>query len=259
MSTKSAFIVFAMVITIMAMVFVGCEGEQGPQGPSGTGSIYIIGEVRTNSYWGTVDTTGSVDIWISGSEGIPIVTVNEIPIPFNFGSVPLRFTEWNFHIYASDQVRLVVTEGNTTVASSTTMMPGSFEITSPDTIADVVSIGDTLLLQWSVSQDAEIYHLDVFSSVMYSDTSGGFDFHWFNFYCDTLTTETEMSFPPILFFPDSIQINQFNNGLLKVQLYAISGPLSPGDPGNISGNGTGVLNGYSYTSEYEFQWQLPSP
>jgi len=260
MKTKRAFVTIAFVTAILAILLVGCEGEQGPQGPAGPNSIYIIGNVRTVGWFGSRETTGMVDIWVSGSNVIPTVEVNDIPIPFNIGSVPLRFSDWNFPIFAGEQVRLVVTYGDSDVATSTITMPDSFELTSPDTASDSLSLGDTLTLQWSISEAAEIYHLYFRSFLWYSDTLGGDTlYYYFDFYCDTLTTETQVSFLPNLLLPDSFQIYQFVGGSVVVELYAISGPVLAGDPGNITGDGNGIFNGYTYTREYYFQWQLPAP
>jgi hypothetical protein len=257
MRTKSAFTVIAIVIT--AIMFMGCEGKkgpQGPEGPSGNSPIYIIGQIKGPGWFNTTDSSGRVDIWVSGLNEVAVVEVNGIPIPFYPGNVPLRYENLDFPIFAGDQAQLVMTYGSSNVATATIIMPDSFELVSPP-IGTSLIIGDTLSFQWTISNGADAYHVIINTYLWYHDTLGVGQ--TFIFHIDTLITQTEISFPPNRIFPETIQIDTVFEGSGSIELSAISGPVFNGDPGNIQGDGTGVLNGWTFGAGNSYSVQLNQP
>ena len=248
----------AFPMAMFLLLVIGCEGEQGPQGPAGTSPIYIVGAVGTPGLPWSVD---AVYVMVSISDQIPSVQINNIQIPYKPYQLPPVFSLPQFPINVGEEARLVVTytklDGSQGIAQATTVMPGSFAITSPAPDSFLIAIGDSLTVQWNASSGADAYFVSFSFNYHYHDFSG--DNHSFWYYNDTLVASTEITYPSINLFPDlpNIDTVEFSEG--SVSIWAVSGPAFPVDWDNVTGDGIGVFNGWSFGADCMFWVSGPIP
>jgi hypothetical protein len=257
MKTKRASVIIAFATVVLTILLVGCEGDQGPEGPSGTTLPFIRAKVHFFLDESMATSPVSAVVYIDRLPEIPQVAISQISIPYTTQSESgeLRFVKEDLPFSAGDQVALSVSYVESESANSTIITPGSFELTSPDTASTYLPLGDTLTFQWSVSEEAEAYNLNIRSNWTYIDSLG--TWHDFRFYLDSMTTETQIGYPQDLLLPDLSQVIEVFYNEVRIELHAITGPVFEGDLGNITGDGIGMFNGYTYIREYVFHWQLP--
>jgi len=261
-------ILIIMIFAVAAFVamFIGCEGPEGPQGPAGTASplpVYVVGWVGSRPPWlvpalqSDPSTNACVDIY--DSPGIPSVEINGIRIPpsnpFYRGCNPFRFYNDTLPVSCGDSLhlRIAYTELNGTprTAQANIMLPGSFEITCPDTSYDTISVGDSLVFCWTSPEGADVYLVQFDLYYIYVDTSGAD--RGFGYYLDTtLVADTSIIFSAMQLFPHTGEIDSVEYSHGEFELRAMNGPTPEEDQGNVTGDGIGFFNGWTYGGEVRF-------
>lgn len=248
----------ALVSSLVALA--GCEGPEGPQGPAGTAStlpVYVVGRIGPYPMYrgekNGMDSTTEALVDVYESPGIPSVEINGIRIPpsdpFYRGYDPFRFFDDNFPVSCGDSAELLVSypkfDGTAGTAHASIMLPGQFEITSPDTSYDTISVGDSLVFRWTPSNGADVYIADFRLGYSYWDTSGNQEFFQYYVY-DMVLTDTSIAFSQGQLFPDLEEIDSLEYGYGSFDLWAMNGPTPEEDQGNVTGDGIGFFNGWTY-------------
>ncbi|MFH1011216.1 MAG: hypothetical protein V1784_08280, partial [bacterium] len=197
-----------------------------------------------------MDSTTGARVDVYESPGIPSVEINGIRIPpsdpFFRGHNPFKFNNDNLPVSRGDSVELLVTypirDGVLGTVHASVVLPGQFEITSPDTSYDTISVGDSLVFRWTRSNGADAYIADFLWRYSYLDTSGNERF--FRYYvCDTVLADTSITFSQVQLFPDLEEIDSLEYGYGDFNLWAMNGPTPEEDQGNMTGDGVGFFNG----------------
>jgi hypothetical protein len=187
------------------------------------------------------------------SPGIPSVDMNGIWIspsdPFYRLCDPYRFLDDDLDISCGDSVELRVTyakfDGTPGSARANVILPGQFEITSPDTCYDTISIGESLVFRWTLSNGADAYVADFRLAYSYRDTLGNRQYFDYTVY-DTVFTDTFITFSQVQLYPNLEAIDSLEYGYGDFQLSAMNGPAPEEDEGNVIGDAIGFFNGWTY-------------
>jgi hypothetical protein len=253
-------IIMMLAIAASVVMFIGCEGPEGPRGPAGTANtlpVYVVARIGPYPMYrgekNGMDSTTEARVDVYESPGIPSVEINGIRIPpsdpFYRGCNPFRFYNDNLPVSCGDSVRLLVTyprsDGTPGTAHASIMLPGQFEITSPDTSYDTISVGDSLAFRWTPSNGADAYIADFRLGYSYWDTSGNQQFFQYYVY-DMVLTDTSITFSQAQLFPDLEEIDSLEYGYGGFDLWAMNGPTPEEDQGNVTGDGIGFFNGWTY-------------
>lgn len=257
MDEKKAVVVIAFAMVVFLLIgLIGCEGKKGPagpQGPPGPSLIYIVGGVSTLTPWSVWSANAHISVF--NSPAVPRVMINDIRIS-NRGE--LDFYNYSFPIFAGDSAKLVVTyrkpDGDSGTAQANIRLPGQFEITSHDTSSvDAIPVGASLSVTWSPSNGADAYSVYFHFDYYYEDTIGS-SLKYFHFDCDTLLTDTSITFAPSVLFPNSGEIDTILSGYGQFSVSAIEGPWQEGADGNVLGDGRGFFYGWTFGGSFEF-WE----
>lgn len=251
---------FVLSVFVGGMLLSGCEGDQGPQGPVGpTGATGPQGE------------TGEMAPFISGVVAAPrvtgdgeedfasaAVTVTKIPsLPritingFALGGNPesdhplLDYLISDLPIIDGDNANLRVTYstsgGDSALAHAAVIVPKDFEI-----FGNTQDIGyhDTLRLDWTAAGSADGYFVSLQTLLLYFDSTGAI--REFRFRLDTVVADTLFEIPGGMLLPDSTITRGYSSTDAALSVSAVSGPVFPGDAGNVQGDGRGFFWGWNH-------------
>jgi len=230
---------------LLAVALVGCRGPVGPEGPVGTLPVYITGYVES-PFGG--DTMGDVRVEVSNVSGIPVVYVNDIKIPLDIYPGTYRFLDYDFPISAGDSAKLRVEhakyDGGLGVSQADVKLPGHFMITSHDTSGiDTIPFGNQLVITWNSSEGVDFYHARVRLSCRYRDTTDVEQLFYLNL--ETLFVDTSIIFGSSEIFPDTAVVDSLVYYYGDFRISSLSGPWQEGEPGNVTGDGIGSLQGWT--------------
>lgn len=232
-----------LAIPLVLLVFVGCKGPAGPEGPACPEKIYVMGEV---SY------RGNADVEVYFSPVIPWVTVNQETLDlYMFYGADIWYRD-SISINPGDSLHLKVdwTKG---VATASSWVPGSFEVTSHDTSQMVyIPVDSAFTVTWSTSNHADFYRVDFYIGYEYIDTLG--NYRWFYLEKDTCVTSTSITFPASQLFPGDLDSVTYAYSWGDFDIWAMNGPmLEPGSEGNVKGDGSGFFWCESYGGDLDIQ------
>ena len=221
---------------------VGCEGDEGPAGSEGDVPVVIEGMVDILD---SQDSTAYVTVTVANCLEVPSVLLNEIHLLYEPGTWA-DFTYDGFPISPGEAAQLFVTftqsNGENGVAVANIVMPGSFEVLSPDSTNDV-SLTDSTEFSWTASNHADYYILEVNFDYGYNSSgSGRTEF-------EIATTDTIVRVAPSTMFPNLGEIYSFGVYLLAFPVQAVYGPMQ-GELGNIEGDAIGAFHGKVMELEY---------
>ncbi|MEN3044051.1 MAG: hypothetical protein ABDH37_02380 [Candidatus Hydrothermales bacterium] len=256
-----------ILIISIALIATKCKGPKGEKGPPGPINIYVLGFVEHHKY----NDTSEAEVEVSFSPSIPDVKINDIDIPiYYFYGSSFSFYKDNITTLSSGtNLNLKVTykksDGNQGEAIATAKIPGIFGITSPYPEASI-PVGGSLNVVWSQSLNANFYFANLYLYYEYIDLVGNHS----RFSCDveTTLTQTSITFPPSVLFPDLNEIDSIYYSIGYFYVLGINGPkLEYGEMGNVEGDGSGFFWGvmlgdeiYVYISGTELiTIQKPSP
>lgn len=251
--------IVAIVLILGLSIVAGCEGDQGPQGSQGpTGPTgpqgdpgetvpFITGTIsapRHTVNWDEV--YGTADVYVVKTPSLPTVTVNSYTVDLN-----LQYPDGKLNYHSGDLPiaggnAAVVTVGYTKADQSSAQaqanitVPGDFAITGDSA---KVSPTDTVRMDWSPSSGADGYFVMLRVFVAYVDTSN--TNYGLTFEMDTVVTDTTFIQPAEVFFPDLNTVAGFISYDAQMDISAVSGPLYPGDAGNVTGDGYGFVYGWN--------------
>ena len=227
--------IVACSLAIGLFFLTGCEGDEGPAGTEG--SVPVVIEAVA-SILDAEDSTANITATVANCLEVPSVLLNELNLVYEPGTWA-DFIYHDFPISPGEAAHLFVTftqsSGENGVAVANIVMPGSFEVLSPDSSIDV-SLTDSTEFSWTASSHADYYILSVNFNYVYN--SGGYGDSNF----EILTTETTVRVAPSMMFPNLEEINSFGVNLFLVSVHAVYGPMQ-GQPGNIEGDAIGVFHG----------------
>ncbi|RJP77520.1 MAG: hypothetical protein C4524_08190 [Candidatus Zixiibacteriota bacterium] len=235
------------------LALTGCEGERGPQGPAGVLPVSVNGSLN-NSYvfypGGLPVGYQVLQLELSGMPTLPELYVNGVAYP-----VTLDLTTGNFRLLEylpatpGDMVRLEVNfpaeDGRSCCAWTDLILPDSFALVfpGPDTAA-ALPLGADLEAAWEASAGADAYRLVVNSYCYYLDAQG--QDILFSYLLDTLISDTAITLPGSVIGPEPAGVDSILSSTIGVQVRALHGPWQSGDPGNVHGDGVGLIQAWTY-------------
>ena len=238
------------VVIIALIAIMGCkcsDGPEGPAGPEGPTAIFVTGYIYD------YDTYSAGYVRISAIPNVPSVDISDNALILERTSYYNCLSYYNYELplIQGDEAQLTIDytkiNGTSGTAGSNITLPGEFEYTShePDSTI-ILSLGDSLEVEWAASSDANGYYIYMSLYYRYLDTLGAY--HYVSVGLDTAITDTGIFFPSSRIFPNQNEIDTITwvDSYSGIHVYAISGPLFPGDDGNITGDGIGRFNGLNY-------------
>jgi len=240
---------FLCIYALLSIIFIfigceNCQGPEGPQGEPGNSVANIAGYLRCNS----IEPWGEAQVTVLNLNTIPSVAINDQLLPH--GLYSWAFYDFNFPIEVGDSAHLEVSyideDGNARLAGSTVVIPGIFSIidTDPDTnVYGVIALQpeDDFSVWWSNSAYADAYSIDLYLYCDYNDSLGNDSYY--NFYFDTLITDTNITFPSEQLFPPDLEVTYINYLWGQLNILALNGAWQTGAEGNITGDGVGFFYG----------------
>lgn len=239
---------YLILILSLLSFLLGCEGPEGPQGPAGTYPIIVNGYLNASPY-DTVN-TAYASLYISKAPSIATVTINDTIIPFyDFFSVDMYYRDTDFPISRGDSAHLFITysdaNGDSAIAWSDIILPGDFEIITPDTDYIDLAFGSDIEFVWTSSIGAEAYNIGFSFSCTYYDTSGLIRYSYRDldsspYYDTSITYTAEEIFPA----PEEVDSLAYGGGHFSVN--AFCGPCEEGMEGNVLGDAIGFFTANTY-------------
>lgn len=173
------------IIALAALIVLfgcrGSEGPQGPAGPAGAEKVYVLGSVLN---------TGGTYVEVFSSPVIPWVTVNQDTLSgaYWYGYPPSIHYYSSISVNPGDSLYLKVNYSRG-IATASSRLPGSFEITSHDTSqVAYIPVNSDLEVSWSSSTYADFYRAYLYFSYSGIDTSG--QWQGYSFSTDTSVIST---------------------------------------------------------------------
>ena len=251
---------FAIAVILSGMLLSGCEGDQGPQGPIGptgaggpqgeTGEMapFITGIVAAPRVTGDGEEDfASAAVTVSKIPSLPRITINGFALGGNpeSGQPLLDYLISDLPIIDGDNANLRVTYstsgGDSAVAQAAVIVPKDFEI-----FGNTQDIGyhDTLRLDWTASGSADGYFVSLQTHLLYFDSTDAI--REFRFRLDTVVADTLFEIPGGMLLPDSTITRGYSSTDASLSVSAVSGPVFPGDAGNVQGDGRGFFWGWNH-------------
>jgi len=255
----------SLSIGLMACLDKGDQGPAGPtgptgsEGPGGAANVTVMGEISLDS---TTASTGRVHVWVSNAPSVSTVTVNGTSIPLTgFAGTAWAYFLEQVSISAGATANLVVSysraDGSTGTAQASVTLPGTFLMVSPpDGVTDVaIPNGSGLAVSWTPSAGVTRYSVQMEWDLDYYD-SGATQTKYFDNSRELLITDTSVGFTAAVFWPSDFFSAIQGYGELHVA--AVAGPVSEGQPGNVTGDGSGFFVGVTRAVEsIELRHQSP--
>ncbi|RJP77523.1 MAG: hypothetical protein C4524_08205 [Candidatus Zixiibacteriota bacterium] len=225
----------------LALVLTGCEGERGPAGPAGYNPIEVMGSLRYHPSPVVPFTFFSLEV--QGSPTIPSVSLNGEDYAMAFNSTQNAFT-CNYPVMTFSPGDSVVIEidyvknnGDPGVARIRSLIPAPAEPIVP---LSPIAWGGDLVWNWLSVPGADGYDVYFSHHCRYSDTLGiPQDYYWS---CHEITTDTVLTFSAADLWPaDMAALHGPQPTYAELRAYPINGPFLPGEPGNVTGDGTGFF------------------
>ncbi len=237
MWSKKIYSILACLTVVAFFTMCGCEDDQGSTEPQGGDTVRI--RARVNIY-DSQDTTAVIMVSFDNCLGVPQVMINGINLVYRQG-IEVPFTDEYFPLSPGDSVRLFAefTQENGLYGSAVAniMMPGPFEIISPDTATDI-TLTDSTIFAWTSSSYSEYYDLHVCFYYHYYDG----EFHVSQVNLSYMVVDTVMKVAPSVMFPNLEEIESLHQIYCTVDVIASYGPQSY-QVGNIEGDAEGILRG----------------
>ena len=251
-----------LLIFPASVIMFSCEGPQGPAGPIGDMQIWVTAEIGRIDYW---DADHSAAVIIENCPVIPTVKINDtflnhIPDSWTGGDYSgignLTFEVDSLNMQFGDSAALsieFIDEGGVERnISGSAILPGEFHIIEPpDSSIDLVW-GEDLTFIWSNSEHASGYRVDFSRNVSYI-TPGGEPVN-FNYYVNTVISDTSITFPAQFLNPDSSLIGYVNSTGGTFRVSAFNGPADTGEQLNLEGDGQGYFYGYTFGGRIFIDW-----
>lgn len=229
------------------MSLAGCEG---PAGPPGLSPIHLSGSIAQDWYGAPI----AAQILIYESPSIPSATINGLDCRLsNYGQYShfiFELSDSSFHL--GDLYRIEVQYQDLTagpaLAYADIVLPDSFAITSHDSDLARIPVGDALEVHWSASAGADCYPFSINFHYSYYDSEGNMQSFTMRI-MDSVLTDTVLLFDAPTLFPnldEIVSLSPYSSYNGWIEIWAQSGPWQMGDPGNVQGDGEGMINGRTF-------------
>jgi len=187
-----------------------------------------------------------VSLTVTNSPSIPSVVINGTEYEYFDNYIYFRFNAWDIDVEPGGKVSIDVyfTSSNQlqSVAGVDIFYPGNFELlTLENSIVDTMRLGEDYFLDWTTSENADGYPVTVQYWYSYYNSAN----EWFNshYSLDTIMIESELTLSSSFLYPDLEEVYDFYGGDGRIDIYAATGPMLAGEPGNVEGDGFGIVNG----------------
>ena len=241
---KTRKISIIMIIAVLAMFY--CKDNA-------TNYVPIIG-VYGNIYPDHPDSSGITGKFtITNCPGVPSLAINDVSYDAYFNDNVFTFHPNDINGFPGEQlsINLAYAAENKehSEVSIDIVYPEEFEVESIYNSIDTIRSGQDYIVDWSNSVGADYYSVKINFHYAYYDTTNTYRAKIINI--DTLVTESEIVLPNTTLFPDTDNIVTIIDSDGTLNLYAISGPMLPGDVGNVRGDGFGIVNARSRNFNYD--------
>lgn len=234
----------------MILLCLGCGANSTGDDPK----IGVYGSIHP----GDPDTTVTAAyFWVTNSPSIPYAVINNEEYEAYDYYSSFRINAWDIDVEPGGEVSIDVyfTSSNNleSVASVDIFYPGNFEIlTLDDRWHDTMNLGEDYFLDWTSSENADYYSLGIQYDYNYRDSYAEWRVHYLRL--DTVLTDSELNLSAAFLYPDIEEIYTFEGGDGRVNIYAVTGPMLAGEPGNVEGDGFGIVRGK--TNEIWFNLEI---
>ncbi|MCP4684541.1 MAG: hypothetical protein GY867_03735 [bacterium] len=251
-------------IMVFGLAFVGCEGDdgaEGPAGPAGGSAASMYGWVQAGEDWGYRKSTAAGDpvsaiIHVDNVPGVPVVTANGDVLAIE-PELTIYGGGLGYHgVTTTDADDSVVVEASFTGLDGTDKevfarlgMVGDFNILVPDTDDVDIPLGDSLTVSWSAASDATEYWYTAYFDCDYTDTAG--NYKYWSWSCSRTTTSTTVTFPADSIWGPLGEIDSVRYMDGDFDVYAVNGAALSGGPGNVTGDGMGVVLCMTYGGDLD--------
>ena len=232
--------------------FIGCDNIEGPQGDQGDAGIHPI---EVDAWLNTDDTNDAehahAGVRIAESYSIPYVYINDSLLSFTVFSLnDLYYYHDNFPVAAGELINLTINytdfNGSDRSAWADIVMPGDFEITSPNLPGGEITMGDDIEIAWTESDGAEEYFV-----LLNLDCSYYYDsvMHWHNYYDYQIisSSDTLLIYNSAVIFPDPAVVDSLETGVIVIGIEAHNTSLYEPELFNFQGDAVGVVTAESST------------
>lgn len=252
------------LLTAAALIAItGCSGEDGavgPQGPAGEVEPFVNGLVVRSNYEDYYQQEEIIDLQVLVSVNnvstVPSVYVNDEEIPASLEGMVYSagYSFWGgLFLDMGDSATLAVNYsegGENMTAGAAVAVPDTFDLLSSpgDPLPLIISPAGSLDVEWESAAGAEKYWLVIDYDGSYIDNSGNeidFDRSMITSVRDTTFTLYGSDI-----FPDRDDIDYYTGFGGNIYIYAVDGPISPGDEANVSGDAAGTFAGVTECSRY---------
>jgi len=244
MKSQCTNFILACSLVISLFLLLGCDDDGGSTGSS------VSSDVRIDAYvdiWDSENTTAVVTVWIAHCPGVPEVMINGTSMVYTPGLEPPIWDQY-FPLSPGDPVQLIASfileNGKNGSAAANIMMPGPFEIVSPDSPADITLVNNTIIA-WTSSSYAEKYELNVNLGYRYYD---GEESIYSQSHLHYTLVDTVVNVPPREMFPNLDEIESLERIYCTVVVVASYGP-EVYEPSNFAGDAEGWLRGELWEHE----------
>lgn len=237
----------SLCVTALALFFAGCQGDRGPQGPPGCPlPIFINAQFSADYNPDGPPFPPSFFMTVAESPSVPSATINGAayqPSPYLYQNI-FRFTSDNLSLAPGDSLHLQVdyltSDSLARQARSDLVLPGNFGVVWPDTGGTYSLPRDSdFVARWTRSSGANAYDCALSLRCWYIDSLGQYNLIMIS--RDTLQVDTEYIVSAALIFPDSLQNDSLEWSFGGFSVEARTGPVFPGMPGNVAGDGSGTV------------------
>lgn len=250
------FFVLAVILLVSFIVLIGCNGSDTiiyePY-------VYVTGYVSPK----VDDSLAYCSVRAMNLPSIPELIINDQTYRMIFYENLFYYYSDELPVEESELVNIQINfnkpDGDNGSVMAEIMLPESVEIISEnESDYDTVQLGDDLEVFWTKSENADYYEIVFYINYHYMPDT--INYRSFNCRVDTILTDTTVYLEASIMLPDQVEIDSiyyygFYNSIISVR--AASGPHFVGDIGNVTGDGTGIFNGYSNRKEKRFIFILP--
>lgn len=260
MKKNTLFFVAAILLSMTLVMVTGCDDDDGENivAPTVTSKPFVSAVVGINRH--KVESGGVFGYaTVTNFSSIPSVTMNgemlrvEPELSIYGGGMGFM---GDFDFDEDMQVDIVIGFGpDSETGTGSVVLPGYFEVVG-ETNVDVVP-GSGVTVSWTTAEQAELYVAAGYFSGRYTDSDG--ESHYWDKNFGFTTTDTTLVISADAIWPDMSDVENIEDMSGDLDVYAVSGPATPGDPVNVSGACEGVLVSYSNFLDWNFnEWNPES-
>ncbi len=268
MSSKRFFMLAVLAVLALGLGLVGCDSDDDENAVGLTTST--DGYYANVNGWIQSGPGGLMKVTAAGDPAIAIINVSSIPsVPRVSVNGTTLGIEPELTVYgggmafygavtSNDDDSLIMNvkftdiAGDSAAAYARIAMVDTFSITSGDGGDMDLVYGDSLLITWNASSSATEYWYAGYFECDYTDTADEATYYEWQF--SNTTTDTFIVFSADEIFGDMDDIDSVRYMYADFDVYGVSGPSLSGGPGNVTGDGMGVVLSVTHGGDLDFDY-----